>query len=83
VEVTLLGDNATDEWRRLEVLDRANGDCFPGWWRQFSAFLLTVAATCEYPPPTALDTPPALAGGAPTHSWMAAPLAETNAFSRT
>ena len=76
VEVALHEGEGEGGWRVLEVRDLTSGDCFPGWWHQFSRFLFTVTASYEHPPPAALDEPPALAGATPAHSWIAVPLAD-------
>jgi 4'-phosphopantetheinyl transferase len=70
VEVTLDHGAGADGWQPLAVTDGETGDRFPGWWRSFPPFLLTVAAPYEHAPPAALDEPPALAGAIPVHSWM-------------
>jgi 4'-phosphopantetheinyl transferase len=77
VEVTVLEHEGADGWHALEVVDAESGERFPGWWRSFPPFLLTVAAPYEHAPPAALDVPPALAGATPVHSWMDGPLTET------
>jgi 4'-phosphopantetheinyl transferase len=74
VEVTLVGGEPADGWQSLEVVDDESGERFPGWWRSFPPFLLTVAASYEHPPPVSLDVPPALADATPVHSWMDDPL---------
>jgi 4'-phosphopantetheinyl transferase len=71
VEVTL-EDGAGDAWVPLAV-SSAEGATLHGWWRQYGAFLLTVAAPEPMDPPVALEEPPALAGAAPVHSWLARP----------
>lgn len=59
-------------WRRL-VARPEEGGCFPGWWRAFGAFVLTLAAACESEEPRCLLEPPSLAGATPTESWQASP----------
>ncbi len=71
VEVSL-GEGDGDEWAPL-VVRTLEGSTFPGWWRQFGPFLLTMAAEEPQEPPDALDGSPALAGAVPIHSWMAQP----------
>jgi 4'-phosphopantetheinyl transferase len=72
VEVTLVGDDAADGWRQLRV--RAEeGVVFPGWWRQYGEFLLTIAAESDFPPPCPIVEPTGLESATPSHSWMAAP----------
>lgn len=73
VEVTLGEAPGTEGWQPLRV-DRAEGGAFPGWWRAFGAFLVSVAADAEIAPPLALEEPPALAGAQPSHSWLAEPV---------
>lgn len=72
VEVTLV-DDTTDGWHRLEVV-AVEGDRFPGWWRRFGDFVLTVAASGPIGPPVSLVEPSPLESAVPAHSWMAAPL---------
>jgi len=78
VEVQLDDPAAGDGWSPLRV-DTEEGRSFPGWWRQFGVFLLTVAAEGPVPPPTSVIDPPGLATGVPSHSWLAAPLVEPGA----
>jgi 4'-phosphopantetheinyl transferase len=77
VEVTLgqrTGGPAQHGWSPLEVADLDGGGVFPGWWRRFGVFLVTVAGAGELPAPVALDDPPALTTATPVHSWMADPV---------
>lgn len=69
VEVSLTGDTV-DGWAGLSVR-AAEGEVFPGWWRRYGVFLLTVAADVEIAPPASLDEPPGLHDAEPTHTWMA------------
>jgi len=78
VEVHLAAGSAGADWLPLRV-DAEEGRSFPGWWRQFGSFLLTVAAEAPVAPPTSVTDPPGLAEGVPTHSWLAAPLVEAGA----
>ena len=73
VEVRLEPTPPADGWRRL-LVEAEEGPRFPGWWRQYGVFLLTVAAQTDTPPPVSIVHPPGLAHAAPTHSWLAAPL---------
>jgi 4'-phosphopantetheinyl transferase len=61
-----------DGWAALTVRT-AEGDAFPGWWRRFGAFVLTVAAERAFPAPAGFDDPPLLSGAEPTHSWLRRP----------
>jgi len=70
VEVELLQGPDPDGWHRL-VVTAVEGARFPGHWRRFGPFLLTLAASVELPPPRSLTEPPGLAGAVPTHSWLA------------
>jgi 4'-phosphopantetheinyl transferase len=63
---------APSEWAELTVRT-AEGDAFPGWWRRFGAFVLTVAAEQAFPAPAGFDDPPLLSGAEPTHSWLRRP----------
>jgi 4'-phosphopantetheinyl transferase len=60
-------------WARLRVRSE-EGATFPGWWRQYGQFLLTIVATADLPPPVSLQEPPRLRDAVPTHAWLAAPL---------
>ena len=60
-------------WARLRIRCE-EGATFPGWWRQYGQFLLTIVATADLPPPVSLQEPPRLQDGEPTHAWLAAPL---------
>jgi 4'-phosphopantetheinyl transferase len=71
VEVTL-GDGDGSEWTALSVVS-VEGGAFHGWWRQYGAFLLTVAAQEPLAAPVALEEPPALAHAQPLHSWLSHP----------
>ena len=71
VEVAL-EDGTVEAWVPLNVRS-AEGATFPGWWRQYGAFLLTVAAAEPTTPPVALEEPPALANATPLDSWLARP----------
>jgi 4'-phosphopantetheinyl transferase len=70
VEVTAM--TAADAWAQLTV-STAEGQEFPGWWRRFGEFILTVAAEDALPAPTALEDPPLLDRARPTHSWLQEP----------
>ena len=73
VEVTL-GSAVADGWRDLVVTADGQRD-FPGWWKRFGDFILTMAADGDVScPPIALVEPPGLAGASPTHSWMRQPV---------
>jgi len=71
VEVTL-GDGVGEDWVPLTVRTDA-GSTFPGWWRQYGTFILTVAAPGPLDPPVALERSPALANATPLHSWLTRP----------
>jgi 4'-phosphopantetheinyl transferase len=60
-------------WGRLSVRTE-EGAVFPGWWRRFGSFVLTLAAEEDLAPPAALDDPPLLAAAAPIHSWLRRPV---------
>lgn len=61
------------QWTPLTVRGD-EGRVFPGWWRRFGAFLLTVAAEEPLPAPNDLVDPAGLATATPLHSWMGLPL---------
>jgi 4'-phosphopantetheinyl transferase len=70
VEVTAM--TSADAWARLTVRT-VEGQEFPGWWRRFGEFVLTVAAEDASPAPTALEAPPLLDRAQPAHSWLQEP----------
>ncbi len=70
VEVTAA--TAGDAWAPLSIRT-VEGREFPGWWRRFGEFILTVAAEDALPAPTALEDPPLLDRARPTHSWLRQP----------
>ena len=70
VEVTVTG--TASGWGALSVRT-AEGATFPGWWRRFGGFVLTLAAEDAFPVPTGLDDPPLLAAAQPTHNWLRRP----------
>jgi 4'-phosphopantetheinyl transferase len=78
VEVTLIdtppdqvGGEAASEWRPLEVRP-VEGGVFPGWWRRFDRWLLSVASSAPSAPPKSLEQPNALESALPGHRWMQA-----------
>ena len=74
VEIQLTGDAAPAGWRRLEARAEEGG-AYPGWWRVFAPFVLTVVTARAVGPPHAMIEPPGLLGAQPSHSWMQAPCA--------
>ncbi len=74
VEVTTVREGAqADGWTPLTVR-AAEGAVFPGWWRRYGDFVLTIAADHAAPSPVSLEEPPALAAAAPMHSWLGRPV---------
>jgi 4'-phosphopantetheinyl transferase len=71
VEVTATAA-AGDAWAQLTVRT-VEGQEFPGWWRRFGEFILTVAAEEELSAPVALEDQPLLDRARPTHSWLRQP----------
>jgi 4'-phosphopantetheinyl transferase len=69
VEVSFPDVGATDGWSPLAVRAREGG-VFPGWWRRYGSFIVTVAATGGFSPPRPLVEPAALASAVPTHAWL-------------
>lgn len=69
VEVDILDLAGHAHWARL-VVHAEEGRTFPGWWRRYNDFLLTVAAGMDHDPPVTLDDPPRLAAATPSHSWL-------------
>ncbi|HLA77049.1 MAG TPA: 4'-phosphopantetheinyl transferase superfamily protein [Vicinamibacteria bacterium] len=56
-------------WAAMSV-QAVEGTVFPGWWRRYGEFVLTLAATERFPPPQPLVDPPGLATAVPAHSWL-------------
>ena len=81
VEVHLGGEEA-EGWQRLHV-EVDEGHTFPGWWRRFGDFVLTVCAEAPSEPPAALVEPPALATARPSHAWLDDPIAGLHTSQRT
>ena len=73
VEVAL-EDRTVSGWGALRVRDAHSDAVFPGWWRCFGEFILTVAASDPIRPPDPLVEPAPLATATPTHGWMGEPL---------
>jgi 4'-phosphopantetheinyl transferase len=71
VEVRLT-DEHHGPWSALTV-HPAEGGCFPGWWRRFGGFVLTVAASQPVDPPRALEDPSPLERAEPSHGWLDEP----------
>jgi len=71
VEVRVLDEAGGAGWAALEVRD-AGGPVFPGWWRRYGVFLLTVAADVALPPPVPIVEPPGLATAEPSELWRLA-----------
>jgi len=69
VEVSFPEGPPVDGWGRLRVR-AVEGPVFPGWWRRYGDFVLTLAATDGFGPPRPLVDPPGLATAVPTHSWL-------------
>ncbi len=69
VQVSFPDQAAVDGWAALSVRT-VEGLVFPGWWRRYGEFLLTVAATDAFSPPRPLVDPPGLATASPAHSWL-------------
>lgn len=57
-----------DGWRPL-LVRTLEGRRFPGWWRRYGEFLLSVTVTEPTTPPLSLVEPPPLAAARPTHRW--------------
>ncbi len=68
VEVTLADGPRSHAWEPFSVVTE-EGRRFPGWWRRYGSFLLTIAADRALAPPTALHDPPGIADAVPTHTW--------------
>ncbi len=68
VEVSFPGGAVLDGWAPMSVRT-VEGPVFPGWWRRFGSFVLTLAATAPFDPPRPLASPPGLATAKPDESW--------------
>jgi len=69
VEVDIVDLDGHAHWAEVVVRAR-EGAVFPGWWRRYGDFLLTVAADTVHDPPVCVETPPPLAGAVPSHRWL-------------
>lgn len=69
VEVSFPSEASREGWAPMTVR-AAEGPEFPGWWRRYGDFLLTVAATAPFAPPRPLVDPPGLATAVPAHAWL-------------
>jgi 4'-phosphopantetheinyl transferase len=69
VEVSFPEGAPVDGWGRLRVR-AVEGPVFPGWWRRYGDFVLTMIATEDFDPPRPLVDPPGLATALPAHSWL-------------
>ena len=67
VEVRL--DAEESGWSPLEVRS-VEGGVFPGWWRRYGSFVLTMAANAPCEAPVPFEEPPGLERAVPTHGWM-------------
>jgi 4'-phosphopantetheinyl transferase len=68
VEVSFPGGESFDGWAPMSI-HTVEGTVFPGWWKRFGAFVLTVAATEPFDPPCPFVDPPGLATAVPADSW--------------
>jgi 4'-phosphopantetheinyl transferase len=71
VEVTLHADDGHG-WQPFDARP-AEGGRFPGWWRRWGPFLLTVAADVTLGPPSAFEDPHGLETAVPSHGWVDRP----------
>jgi 4'-phosphopantetheinyl transferase len=69
VEVSFPAEPGVDGWAAM-LVRATEGTEFPGWWKRFGAFLLTVAASRPIAPPRPLVEPPGLETAAPAHAWL-------------
>ena len=69
VEVDVLEMDGDRRWARPAV-GAEEGTRFPGWWRRYGDFLLTVVTDADTSPPTTMEEPPRLAAAVPSHSWL-------------
>ncbi|MGI9648275.1 MAG: 4'-phosphopantetheinyl transferase family protein [Acidimicrobiia bacterium] len=75
------GKPVDGEWIGLTVTVD-DGRQFPGWWRRFGEFVLTMAADHPTLPPHSLSRVPALETAQPVHSWLEQPRESRTAHSR-
>jgi len=68
VEVSFPEGGTVDGWAPMSVR-AVEGTVFPGWWKRFGAFVLTLAAARPFAPPQPLIDPPGLATAVPGESW--------------
>ncbi len=68
VEVSFPDEPPVEGWTPFGVRT-SEGELFPGWWRRYGAFLLTVAAAARFSPPDPLVLPPGLETAVPGESW--------------
>jgi 4'-phosphopantetheinyl transferase len=66
-------DAVGEGWARLLVAGDGIATPFPGWWRQYGLFVLTIVADASTGPPVAMEARPGLADAEPVHSWLSAP----------
>jgi 4'-phosphopantetheinyl transferase len=69
VEVSFPDERPVDDWSPL-LVRATEGPEYPGWWRRFGDFLLTVSATEPVLPPRPLVDPPGLTTALPSHRWL-------------
>jgi 4'-phosphopantetheinyl transferase len=69
VEVSFPDEPRVEGWAAL-LVRATEGTEFPGWWRRFGAFVLTVAASRSIEPPCPLVEPPGLETAEPAHAWL-------------
>jgi 4'-phosphopantetheinyl transferase len=72
ITVASTAGRATDGWGELSART-TEGAVFPGWWRRYGEFVLTVVSEVALPAPIDLDDPPLLLGARPTHHWLQQP----------
>jgi 4'-phosphopantetheinyl transferase len=66
-------DAAGDGWARFSVAGDGIATPFPGWWRRYGVFVVTIVADAPTGPPVALEPRPGLATAEPVHSWLGQP----------
>jgi len=69
VEVSFPDEPEAEGWAAM-LVRATEGTEFPGWWRRFGAFVLTVAASRPIEPPRPLVEPPGLETATPSHAWL-------------